>query len=199
MEKKIILAIILVLVVAGAGVYGYIKFVPSEDEIYNEQMTLILNDMKVIKKDFKTSETFKSNNTTMISEKIDKLTPRIDNDLEILNDLDNSISNTTRKEYIDLCSDELKQYKSILISIKDEINLLKDVNNQEITMNEALSKMNDLDKKINKTQSKKTKIETQIKEYENKYPFILVNGTSAINPWIWTLKEYHTLIFIFFY
>ena len=84
MNKLIILTTILVLVVAGAGIYGYVKLVPSEDEIYNEQMTLILNDMKVIKKDLKTSESFKSNNTTMISEKIDKLNPIIDNNLEIL-------------------------------------------------------------------------------------------------------------------
>lgn len=182
MEKKIILAIIIVLVVAGAGVYGYIKFVPSEDEIYNEQMSLVLKDVKVIKKELNNSESFKSSNTTMISKKIDKLTPLIDNDLEILNDLDNSISNTTRKEYISLCSDELKQDKSMIISIKDEINLLKDVNNQEITMNEALSKMADLDKKINKTQTKKQNIKKQIKEYESNYPFVLVNGTSAINP-----------------
>ena len=86
MNKLIILTTILVLVVAGAGIYGYVKLVPSEDEIYNEQMTLILNDMKVIKKkDLKTSESFKTNNTTMISEKINKLNPIIDNNLEILN------------------------------------------------------------------------------------------------------------------
>ena len=180
MNKIIILATILVLIIAGAGIYGYIKFVPSEDEIYNEQMTLILKDIKIIKKDLKTSESFKTNNTTMISEKIDKLNPIIDNDLEILNELDNSISNTTRREYIDLCSDELKQDKTILIHIQDEINLLKDVNNQEITMNEALSKINDIDKKINQTQTRKAGIEKEIKEYESKYPFVLVNGTSIL-------------------
>lgn len=180
MNKIVILATILVLIVAGIGVYGYIKFVPSEDEIYDEQMNIVLKDMKVIKKDLKGSESFKSNNTTVISKKIDNLTPTIDKDVEILNDLDNSISNTTRKEYISLCSDDLKQDKSILISIKDEIILLEDVNNQEITMNEALSKMADLDKKINKTQTKKANIEKQIKEYENKYPFVLVNGKSIL-------------------
>lgn len=181
MNKLIVLATIVVLLVAGAGVYGYIKFVPSEDEIYNTQMTIVLKDMKIIKKDLKTSESFKSNNTTMISEKIENLTPRIDNDLKILNDLDESIANTTRKEYISLCSDDLKQDKTILITIQDEINLLKDVNKQEITMNEALSKMTDLDKKINNTQTKKTKIEKEIQEYESKYPYVLVNGKSVLS------------------
>ena len=47
-------------------------------------------------------------------------------------------------------------------------------------MNEALSKMTDLDKKINNTQNKKTKIEKEIQEYESKYPYVLVNGKSMV-------------------
>ena len=180
MDKIIVLATIIVLIVAGAGVYGYIKFVPSEDEIYNEQMNSVLKDAKVIKKELNESESFKSSNTSVIDEKIDKLNPLIDSDLKILDELDESISNTKRKEYIELYSDDLKQDKSMLIYIRDEINLLKDVNNQEMTMNEALSEMNDLDKKINQTQAKKVNIEKQIKEYETNYPFVLVNGTSIL-------------------
>lgn len=180
MEKKIIVAIIAVLLVAAAGVYGYIKFVPSEDEIYSEQMNIVLNDMKVIKSNLNTINSSNSTNTSKISTKIDNTSETIDDAIKVLNDLDKSITNSTRKEYISLCNNDLKQTKTLINAKKDAIIIINDVNEEEMTLNEALSKMADLDKKINRTETKINSIEQEIKDYESKYSFVLVDGKSIL-------------------
>ena len=59
-------------------------------------------------------------------------------------------------------------------------NIINDVKEEEMTLNEALSKMADLDKKINRTETKINSIEQEIKDYESKYSFVLVDGKSII-------------------
>lgn len=81
-------------------------------------MNQILKDAKLIKKELNETKSYKTSNTTIINKKIDKLNPIIDNDLKIINKIDETISNTTHKKYINLYSDTLKQNKTILITIQ---------------------------------------------------------------------------------
>ncbi len=178
MNKKIIAVIVAILVVAAVSVFGYIKLVPNEDELYNEQMSIVLNDTKLIEKEFTNNSSLNLNNSSDVNAKIEKTTSIIDKDLKILENLNNSISNSTRKEYIGLSAEYLKEGKNMLNVVSGVMDIIEKLDKNNITVNEALSKMTDYEKQMNKTSTKLTSIEKQMKDYEKKYTFVLINASS---------------------
>lgn len=183
LNKTIIIAIFAVIIVAIAG---YMVFVPNEDDIYNQQMGIVYDDLQELNAFLNESNTTQAvSNNAQIEEfttKADNITATADKDIELLRNLNNSISNSTRKEYIGLCVEDLELLKKSVVDLKDGLKIVKDMNGGKISASEALSKISEVDQDMNNTISQGESVENQLKDYESKYPFVLVNGSQSLIP-----------------
>jgi len=72
--------------------------------------------------------------------------------------------------------------KKSVVDFKDGLNIVKDMNGGKISASEALTKISEVDQDMNNTISQGESIENQLKDYESKYPFVLVNGSQSLIP-----------------
>lgn len=181
MNKKII-AISLLVIVAAISVSGCLG--PNEDEVYNEKMTEIYNDMDALNETLKetnnaetVANTADSNYIKEMISTCDNVTIIIDNDTQKLKELNETISNTTRKDYLGICADELTKLNEMINVTKELFTLINDYNNKKVTINEVQSKYNKIDSKVQKISKKMEELDEKRLDYEKKYPFVLINGT----------------------
>lgn len=104
-----------------------------------------------------------------------------DNDTKILTELNDSISNDTRKEYIKLCIDELQYSIDAGNLLIERAETFKKYNSKNITISELSNKISTLDKKLNNLTISRNDTSKKADEYEKKYPFVLINGTKSLN------------------
>lgn len=181
MDKKIIIGAIVAVIIIVLAVF---MLMPNEDAIYNEKMSIVYDDITQLEAFLNESNSTQavSNNAQMelFLTQADNITAVADKDITELTELNKSITNTTRKEYIGLCIQDLELAKQAVVLIKDGINTVKDMNDNKITPAQALEKINTMEKDLNKSISDASGIENQMRDYEAKYPFVLINGTISI-------------------
>ena len=179
MDKRIVLVSLLVIVgaVSISGCLG-----SNEEQKYNEQMTLVYNDISG------SIETTKSIDNVKTNEDCDKLISTYtkvgevyENDTKILTELSNSINNDTRKEYIKLCMDEIKLASDESKMMIDLGETIKKANDNQIPENEAVVKVTDIKSKLSKSGIAINETNKKLEEYEGKYPFVLINGTLSMS------------------
>lgn len=179
MNKKI-MAISLLVIVAAISISGCLG--PNEDELYNEKMTEINQDMVKINKTLdESSQAFNSDNNNSTDElmnAIDTANAMIDNDTGKLKELNESISNTTRKEYIGICVDELEEMKEYLNVAKDALTIVKDVTAGKME-GDLISKVSELTNKADEANKNLETLDEKRLDFEKKYTFVLINGTQS--------------------
>ena len=179
--KKKIMAISLLVIVAAISISGCLG--PNEDELYNEKMAEINQDMVKINKTLdESSQAFvnsdNNNSADELMNTIDTTNAMIDNDTEKLKELNESITNTTRKEYIGICVDELEVMKKYLNIAKDALTIVKDVTDGKIE-GDLISKVGELANKADEADKNLETLDKKRLDFEKKYTFVLINGTQS--------------------
>ena len=104
----------------------------------------------------------------------------IDNDSQILNDLNNTITNNTRKEYITLWINYMEVSKKSYLELKNVTNLIKTYNDKNTTLSDVMDKIKNSYKLMDGYDKETNSIMEKIKEYDDKYPIVLINGTTPV-------------------
>lgn len=180
MNKKI-MAIGLLVIVAAISISGCLG--PNEEELYNQKMTEISQDFVKINETLnESSETFinsySNNSTEELINTIDNTNAMIDNDTKKLKELNESISNTTRKEYISICVEELEEMEKYMNVAKEVLTTVKDIADGKIE-GDLLSKIDELSKNAEKIDKDLKLIDKKRVDFEKKYTFVLINGTQS--------------------
>lgn len=184
-QKKLILGIIGAIVILAIAVVAYTALFPDEETIYNEKMALIAVDMEKLENQSK--ELNSSSNAELTVEETDKalslidnMTTVIKNDTEILTDLNKSISNQTRKDYITTIIDYFNQTQSGIDDIKEMMNDYKDYKSGKLSQSEFINNVNQVTPKLEKKDKDMNKTVEKIVQMEKDYPFLLTytNSTS---------------------
>lgn len=148
-----------------------------------KKMTEVSQDFVKINKTLNESaETFinsdNNNSTDELINTIDNTNAMIDNDTKKLKELSESISNTTRKEYIGICVEELDEIENYMNVTKEVLTTVKDIADGKIE-GDLISKMDELSKKAEKIDKDLKIIDKKRVDFEKKYTFVLINGTQS--------------------
>lgn len=184
-QKKLILGIVGIIAVLAIALVAYMVLFPDEETIYNNNMAQVSIDMQTIENQSKTLNFGNNSEPTveqcdqMIS-LIDNMTEVINNDTKILVDLNKSVENQTRKEYIGAILEYFNQTQSGIDDIKALATAFKDYKSGKIGKSEAYNKISPLMPKIDKMDKDSNQTVNKIIKMENDYPFLLsyTNGTS---------------------
>lgn len=174
MNKKIILISLLV-IVSAISISGCLEY--NEDGKYNEKMSIISHDLKELNN---IMNNINSGNNSDVSSEIDLAITILDNDTQILNDLNNTITNDTRKEYINLWINYMEVSKKSYLELKNVTTLIKTYNDKNTTLSDVMDKIKNSYKLMDGYDKETSSIMEKIKEYDNKYPIVLINGTTPV-------------------
>ncbi|AWX32327.1 hypothetical protein [Methanosphaera sp. BMS] len=184
-QKKLILGIVGIIVVLALALVAFMVLFPDEETVYNEKMAQVSIDMETIENQTKALNINESAEPTveqcdqMIS-LADNMSEVIKNDTEILVDLNNSVKNQTRKEYIGAILEYFNQTQSGIDDYKEVFNAFKDYKSGKIGQSEAFNKITQIAPKFEKKDKDMNQTVNKITKMENDYPFLLsyTNGTS---------------------
>lgn len=178
MNKKSILISLLV-IISAITVSGCLE-PTNEDDIYNEEMENIKQDLKEV--DEVVNKINSANNSDISStlSEIDFAITTLDNDSQKLENLNNTVTNTTRKEYIGLWINYIETSKKSYVELRNVTNLIKNYNNTNMSQNEVMNIIENSYKIMSKYNKDAKSIEEKIKEYENKTSIVLINGTTPV-------------------
>lgn len=175
MNKKAVFISLLV-IISAISVSGCLEST-NEDDVYNEEMSAISQDLKELNE---TMNKINSNDTDITStlDEIDFAITLLDNDSQKLKDLNKTITNITRKEYIELWINYIETSKMSYIELKNTTNLIKNYKSLNMTPKEVMKIIENSYKLLDKYNKNAKSTEEQIKDYENKNPIVLINGTT---------------------
>lgn len=174
MNKKIILISLLV-IVSAISISGCLEY--NEDGNYNEKMSIINHDLKELNN---IMNNINSGNNSDVSSEIDLAITILDNDTQILNDLNNTITNNTRKEYITLWINYMEVSKKSYLELKNVTNLIKTYNDKNTALSDVMDKIKNSYKLMDGYDKETSSIMEKIKEYDDKYSIVLINGTTPV-------------------
>lgn len=178
MNKKSIVISLLV-IISAITVSGCLE-PTNEDDIYNEEMENIKQDLKEVDEVMNKINSANNSDISSTLSEIDFAITTLDNDSKKLEDLNNSVTNTTRKEYIGLWIKYIEISKKSYVELKNVTNLIKNYNNTNMSLNEVMSIIENSYKIISKYDEDAKSIEEKIKECENKTSIVLINGTTPV-------------------
>lgn len=178
MNKKSIVISLLV-IISAITVSGCLE-PTNEDDIYNEEMENIKQDLKEVDEVMNKINSANNSDISSTLSEIDFAITTLDNDSKKLEDLNNSVTNTTRKEYIGLWIKYIEISKKSYVELKNVTNLIKNYNNTNMSLNEVMSIIENSYKIMSKYDEDAKSIEEKIKECENKTSIVLINGTTSV-------------------
>jgi hypothetical protein len=185
-QKKLILGIIGIIVVIALALVAFTFIFPDEETVYNEKMAQVSIDMETIENQSKvlnfndTAEPTVEQCDQVISLS-NNMSEMITNDTEILLDLNQSVENQTRKEYIGAILEYFNQTQSSVDDVKKIATTFKDYKAGTIGQSEAMNTMGQVLPKLDKKDADMNQTLAKITKMENDYPFLLSytnNGTS---------------------
>lgn len=184
-QKKLILGIVGIVVVLALALVAFMVLFPDEETVYNEKMAQVSIDMETIENQSKALN-FDENTEPTVEEcdqvisLTNNMSEMIKNDTEILVDLNNSIENQTRKEYIGAIIEYFNQTQSEIDDVKELANTLKDSKSGKISQSEAYNKISQIFPRFDKKDKDMNQTLDKIIKMEKENPFLLsyTNGTS---------------------
>lgn len=184
-QKKLILGIVGIVVVFALALVAFMVLFPDEETVYNEKMAQVSIDMETIENQSKALN-FDENTEPTVEEcdqvisLTNNMSEMIKNDTEILVDLNNSIENQTRKEYIGAIIEYFNQTQSEIDDVKELANTLKDSKSGKISQSEAYNKISQIFPRFDKKDKDMNQTLDKIIKMEKENPFLLsyTNGTS---------------------
>lgn len=179
-KKKLLYIVIAIIIVATIGIVAYTTFIPNEDRLWDEKMSLIDGDVKNISEEIekRTNDNSSEYNQKMIKDievMCNMINNKTDEDLKILNELNNSITDPIRKEYLGLGKQDieyLREFSNLMTKIN---NLEKDFNDDKISISEFTNKSSEFETEYNTLIKNIDNNEQKLKEYEDKYPQVSYN------------------------
>ncbi|RAP44442.1 MAG: hypothetical protein BZ136_08805 [Methanosphaera sp. rholeuAM74] len=153
----------------------YILLVHSEEDIYNREMKVVYDDFEIMFEnsvELKDSSQINAEYAKEIISECDNNTPLIENATFTLIELNNSVKNTTRKEYINSIYDACISYnnsnnylREMYIHINDYEEKNEGISSSYHSVNDLYNKSLDEYKHFNETRDK-------IQNMESEYPFL---------------------------
>lgn len=174
MNKKIIL-ISLIVIVSAISISGCLEY--NEDDNYNTKMSIISHDLKELNN---IMNKINSGNDSDVDSQIDLAIAILDNDTQILNDLNNTITNNARKEYITLWVNYMEVSKKSYLELKNVTNFIKTYKDTNMTLSDVMDKIENSYKLMDGYDRETSSIMEKINEYDDKYPIVLINGTTPV-------------------
>ena len=177
-QKKLILGIIGIIVVIALALVAFTFIFPDEETVYNEKMAQVSIDMETIENQSKvlnfndTAEPTVEQCDQVISLS-NNMSEMINNDTEILLDLNQSVENQTRKEYIGAILEYFNQTQSSVDDVKKIATTFKDYKAGTIGQSEAMNTMGQVLPKLDKKDADMNQTLAKITKMENDYPFLL--------------------------
>ena len=90
-------------------------------------------------------------------------------DIEILKDLNNSVSNSIRKEYIGMCIEDLEKLNVLGDKINETNSIVNDMTNNKISVSEGTSKLTTLEKEVTQITIEANDLEKKIEDFEKEH------------------------------
>lgn len=185
-QKKLILGIIGIIVVIALALVAFTVLFPDEETVYNEKMAQVSLDMEMLENqsnalNFNTTAEPTVEQCDQMISLADNMSEVIKNDTEVLVDLNKSVENQTRKEYIGAILEYFNETQSGIDDVKEIANIFKDYKAGKIGQSEAMNKMSPIMPKLEKKDKDMNQTIDKITKLENDYPFLLSytnNGTS---------------------